>query len=71
MTIHKCWKKFTYLLKYVPLYQQDRNLKVRKFIMVLNNRINRAVDILTPQTMEEALEKVVHQKYKIKRDDFI
>lgn len=39
--------------------------------MGLNNRIGGAVDVLTPQTMKEALEKVVRQEYKIKRDDSI
>ena len=69
-TVHKYWEKFTRLLKYVPPYQQDKNLKVRKFIMGLNNKIG-AVDVLTPRTMEEALEKVVRQEYKIKMDDSI
>ena len=38
--------------------------------MSLNNRIG-AVDVITLRTMEEALEKVVQQEYKIKRDDSI
>ena len=71
MTVHKYWEKFTRLLKYVPPYQQDTNLKVRKFIMGLNNKIGGAIDVLTPRTMEEALEKVVRQEYKIKKDDSI
>ncbi len=71
LSIHKYWEKFTRLLKYVPPYQQDTYLKVRKFIMGLNNRIGGAVDVLAPQTMEEALEKVVRQEYKVKKDDSI
>ena len=39
--------------------------------MGLNHRIGGAVDVLTPRTMEEALEKVVRQENKIKRDDSI
>ena len=71
MTVHNYQEKFTRLLKYVPPYQQDTNLKVRKFIMGLNNKIGGAIDVLTPRTMEEALEKVVRQEYKIKKDDSI
>ena len=59
------------MLKYIPPYQQDTNLKVIKFIMGLNNRIEGAVDFLAPQTMEEALEKVVHKEHKVKKDDSI
>ena len=39
--------------------------------MSLNNRIEGAVDVFTPQTMEEALEKAFWQEYKIKRDESI
>ena len=71
MSVHKYWEKFTPLLKYMPPYQQDNNLKVRKFIMGLNNRIGGAIDVLAPRTMEEALEKAVRQEHKIKKDDSI
>lgn len=71
MSLHKYGERFTQLLKYVPSYQQDKNLKVRKFIMGLNNRIGVAVDVLAPQTMEEALKSVVRQLHKLKRDDSI
>ena len=69
--VHKYWEKFTRFLKYIPPYQQDPNLKVRKFIMGLNNRIGGAVDVHAPRTMEETLEKVVCQELKIKKDDSI
>ena len=39
--------------------------------MELNNRIGRAVDVLAPRTMEEALEKVFWQEHKVKKDDSI
>jgi hypothetical protein len=71
LSVHRYWEKFTRLLKYVPPYQQDTNLKVRNFIMGLNNRIGGAVDVLAPRTMEEALEKVVRQEHKVKKDDSI
>ena len=57
-------------MKYILPYQQDKKLKVRKFIMGLNNRIG-AGDALTPRTVGEALDKVVRQEYKIKKDDSI
>lgn len=55
----------------MPPYQQDTNLKVRKFIMGLNNRIGGAVDVLAHRTMEEALEKAIRQEHKIRKDDSI
>ena len=39
--------------------------------MGLNNRIGGAVDVLAPRTMEEALEKVVRQEHKIRKDNSI
>ena len=56
MTVRKYWERFIRLLKYVPPYQQDTNLKVRKFIMGLNNRIGGVFDVLAPRMMEENLE---------------
>ena len=37
--------------------------------MGLNNRIGGAIDVLTPRTMEEALEKAIWQEHKIRKDD--
>lgn len=71
LSVHKYREKLTRLLKYVPPYQQDTNLKVRKFIMGLNNKIGGAVDVLAPRNMEEALEKAVRQEHKVKKDDSI
>ena len=59
------------MLKYIPPYQQDTDLKVRKFIMRLNKRIGGAIDVLAPRTIEEALEKAVWQEHKIRKDDSI
>ena len=71
LSVHEYCEKFIRLLKYVPPYQQDTNLKVRKFIMGLNSRIGGVVDVLAPRTMEEALEKAIRQENKIKKDDSI
>ena len=39
--------------------------------MGLNNWTEGAIDVLAPRTMEEALEKVVRQEHKIRKDDSI